>query len=1077
MNTKRAVALTVAIIIVAAVSVAATPITPELLTGLVWRNVGPFRGGRISAVSGVVGDPGTFYIGLPAGGVWKTTNAGATWWPIFDSVKDAEVIGALEVAPSNGNTIYVGTGDLITGGGIAEGNGMYKSTDAGATWTRIGLEKTKQIPSIVVDPRDANVVLVAAQGDIRHKSEDRGVFRSTNAGTSWTRTLFIDDSTGIQKLAIAFDRPDVVFATTVRHYAAAPVGPPVVPAGGLFGGGGGGRGAQGPTGTSIYKSLDGGVTWKELGGGGLPRIPGRTSIAVADGTNAQRVYLTTNIGLFRSDDGGATWKEMDAVDTRIHNGQGGYNCGVFVDPANPDVVYVFNTAAYVSRDGGNTFTGFRGAPGGDDPQQGWIDPTNGKRIILGYDQGAIVSLDGGATWSSWYNQSTEQVYHVSADNSFPYWIYASQQDAGAVRTRARGILGAVTPLDWNPVNGWEWGTILADPLDPNTVYATGNGVIRISYPNEQWVNVGPAQDASLHLRVNSDAPLLFDPWDSHRLLAGFQYLMSTTDGGAHWTKISPNLGYPANFKIPEDTATPKPGEPIPGTIMSIGASTVARRTIWVGITTGLVKLTRDNGRTWSDVSGFSTPGQIHSVEPSHTNAAEAYVTVDRRGWADYKPYVYRTRDYGKTWALITNGLATGESNGSYARVLREDPKRPGLLFLGTESAMYVSFDDGDSWQSLMLNLPTTSFRDIAFKGNDLIVGTYGRGIFVLDDYAVLRQFSGAVANEDVHLFKPDSAVRVRRNVGADTPFQLEVPQALNPPDGAIIYYWLGSRSSGRVTLDVLDSAGAVVRHYSSDPITPVPEAARPPHPNFWVKVEQPLPTDAGMHRVSWDLRYDPPPAFTHTFEINANPGLTPASPEGAIVPPGTYTVRFTVNGKVHTEKVTVTSDPRSHENLAALRAEDTLIRKLNVLERIAWDAFRQADTMRVRLRGMTATDSTSTAARPIREYIARLDSLAGGAPVPGGGFGGFGGGNARPTLAQQINRLLGQLGAFDYGDVAPTAAMLAAYKSACNELARSTAAWRALNDADLTTLNAALSAGGKSPLVKVGGVQAPACGP
>jgi photosystem II stability/assembly factor-like uncharacterized protein len=1083
MNTKHAISFTVAAITVAAISVAATPIKPELLSGLVWRNVGPFRGGRISAVSGVIGEPGTFYIGLPAGGVWKTTDAGATWWPVFDGVRDAEVIGALEAAPSNGNTIYVGTGDLITGGGIAEGNGTYKSTDAGATWTHIGLEKTKQIPSIVVDPRDANVVLIAAQGDVHTKDDSRGVYRSTNGGTTWTRTLFVDDSTGIQKLAIAFDRPDVVFATTVRHYSApAPSGLPVVPPGGLGGGGGpaGAQRSQGPTGTSIYKSLDGGVTWKELTGGALPRIPGRTSIAVANGTNAQRVYFTTNIGFFRSDDGGATWKQMDATDTRIRNGQGGYNCGVYVDPKNPDVVYVFNTAAYISRDGGNTFTGFRGAPGGDDPQQGWIDPTNGKRIILGYDQGAIVSLDGGATWSSWYNQSTEQVYHVSTDNSFPYWIYASQQDAGAVRTRARGNLGAVTPLDWNPVNGWEWGTILPDPLDANAVYATGNGVIRISFPSEQWVNVSPAQDQSLRLRVNTDAPLLFDPWDEHRLLAGFQYLMSTTDGGMHWTKISPNLGYPASFAIPPDTATPKPGEPIPGTIMSIGPSTVARGTIWVGINTGLVKLTRDNGRTWNDVSGFSLPGQIHSVEPSHTTAAEAYITADRRGSADYKPYVYRTRDYGKTWTLITNGLATGESNGSYARILREDPKRPGLLFLGTESAMYVSFDDGDSWQSLMLNLPTTSFRDIAFRGNDLIVGTYGRGIFVLDDYAVLRQITNTTANEDVHLFKPDGAVRVRRNVGADTPFPPEVPHALNPPDGAIIYYWLGSRASGRVTLDVLDSAGAVVRHYSSDPITPVPEAARPPHPNFWVKVEQPLPTDAGMHRVNWDLRYDAPPAFTHSFEINANPAETPASPEGAVVPPGTYTVRLSVNGKSHDEKVTVANDPRSPANLAALKAEDALIRKLNALERLAWDAFRQTDTTRAQLRAITASDSTSGAAKTIREYIAKLDTLGGRAPT-GGGFGGggfFGGNaNARPTLVQLISRLLNQLGTFDNGDVDPTAAMLAAYKSACNDLGKSIAAWRAINGADLTALNAALSAARRTPLAKAVGAQPPTCGP
>jgi hypothetical protein len=561
------------------------------------------------------------------------------------------------------------------------------------------------------------------------------------------------------------------------------------------------------------------------------------------------------------------------------------------------------------------------------------------------------------------------------------------------------------------------------------------------------------------------------------LFAAYQYLMATTDGGAHWTKISPNLAYPANFPIPPDTVTPKPGEPIPGTIMSIGASTVSRGTIWVGINTGLVKLTRDNGRTWTDVSGFAKPGQVHSVEPSHTNGAEAYVTVDARGWGDYNPYVYRTRDYGKTWTPITNGLATGESNGSYARILREDAKRPGLLFLGTESAMYVSFDDGDSWQSLMLNLPTTSFRDIAFQGNDLIVGTYGRGIFVLDDYAVLRQFSDAVANEDVHLFKPDGAVRVRRNVGADTPFPAEVPHALNPPDGAIIYYSLASRPSGRITLDVLDSDGVVVRHYSSDPITPVPEAARPPHPNFWVKVEQPLPTAAGMHRVNWDLRYDAPPAFTHSFEINANPGLTPASPEGALVPPGTYSVRLTVNGKSHSEKVTVTNDPRSPVNLAALKAQDALVRKLNAAERLAWAAFQQADTTRSQLRTLTASDSTSAAAKTIREYIAKLDTLGGAAPAPGGGGFGFGGANARPTLVQLVNRFLNQLGTFENGDVAPTAAMLAAYQSACNDLGKSITTWRALNGENLNALNAALTAAGRIPLAIAVGVQPPTCGP
>src|SRR5690349_3686212 len=467
------------------------PVDPGLYAGLVWRNIGPFRGGRIAAVSGVIGQPGVFYVGLPAAGVWKTTSAGETWYPVFDSIKTVSSVGAIEVAPSDPNVIYAGTGDMATGGAVNEGNGVYKSTDAGRTWQHLGLDATKQIPSILVDPQDPNLVMVAAQGNIHQRSDSRGVFRSTDGGRTWTKTLYVDDQTGIQKLARAYDKPAVVFATTVRHYAAPGAPPPR-------------RGAEpdtGRTGTALYKSTDEGVTWQEITGGGLPRLNGRTSVAVAMNTNAQRVFLIANSGFYRSDDGGTTWKQMDAADSRIRNGQGGYNCGVYVDPKNPDIVYTINTSSYKSTDGGNTFTGFKGAPGGDDPQQMWIDPTNGQRILLGLDQGAVVTLDGGATWSSWYNQSTEQVYHLAVDNSFPYWVYATQQDAGAVRTRARGNFGAVTPMDWNPVGGWEWGTIVPDPLDPSIVYASGSGIVKITYPSEQWINVSPATDPNLKLRT------------------------------------------------------------------------------------------------------------------------------------------------------------------------------------------------------------------------------------------------------------------------------------------------------------------------------------------------------------------------------------------------------------------------------------------------------------------------------------------------------------------------------------------------------------------------------------------------
>jgi len=884
------------------------PVPPGLLSGLVWRNLGPFRAGRVAAVSGAIGQPGVFYIGLPLGGVWKTTSAGETWTPIFDSITTASSVGAVEVAPSDPNVIYVGMGDLITGGGINEGDGVYKSSDAGRTWQHLGLDDTKQIPSILVDPRDPDLVLLAAQGDVHKKSDTRGVYRSTDGGKSWTRTLYVDDSTGAQKITWAFDRPDVMLATTVRHYATPVTGPArFPPTGGITGA------ATGPTQTRLFKSTDEGLTWHEITGGGLPRLAGRTSVAIASHTSAQRMFLIGNFGLYRSDDGGASWRQMDASDKRIANGQGGYNCGVYVDPQNPDVVYTINTASYRSTDGGATFTGFKGAPGGDDPQQLWIDPTNGQRMLLGLDQGAVVTLDGGATWSSWYNQSTEQVYHLAVDNSYPAWVYASQQDAGAIRTRLRGNLGAITPLDWNPVPGWEWGSEAPDPLNPDIVYATGVGVFKISYPSEQWINVSPNVDPGLKGRTTISQPIAFAPWNPRELITGLNFLMATTDGGVHWTKLSPDLGFPRDTVPVPDSLRGRPGYLVGGAIQSLALSTVKRGVIWVGTNNGLIKLTQDEGRTWDDVTipgipGVSSRADILAIEASHVDPATAYAAVSLMSTGDYTPYFYRTHDYGRTWTLITTGFATGQPSGSFARVIREDPKQRGLLFAGTESAVYVSFDDGDHWQPLQQNLPNTSYRDMVVHGNDLIVGTYGRGIWVLDDISPLRLMTTSVASEAVHLFTPGDAVRVRRNVGADTPFPPEVPHALNPPDGALIYYYLGSEPADDITVDVLDAGGSVIRHMTSAPTLPVKEAAQPPEPNFWLAPPAALPKAAGLNRVNWDLRTDAPPAFSHSFEINANPGLTPPSPQGPLVPPGTYSVRLTVGGRTYRAPVRVVNE-------------------------------------------------------------------------------------------------------------------------------------------------------------------------
>jgi len=1048
---------------------AAAVVNPDLYAGLVWRNIGPFRGGRIAAVSGVIGQAGVFYAGMPAGGVWKTTSAGTTWFPVFDGVKSVSSIGAVEVAPSDPNVIYAGTGDMITGGAINEGNGVYKSVDAGTTWQHMGLDATRQIPSILVDPRDPNLVMIAAQGNVHEKSDARGVFRSTDGGKTWTRTLYVDDETGIQKLARAYDVPNVIFATTDRHYVPPGAPPPRGPAA-----------AKGPTGTALYKSTDEGVTWHEITGGGLPRLVGRTSVAVAMHTNAQRVFLVGNFGLYRSDDGGTTWRHMDPSDKRVGNGQGGYNCGVYVDPQNPDIVYTINTSSYKSTDGGNTFTGFKGAPGGDDPQQMWIDPTNGQRILLGLDQGATVTLDGGADWSPWYNQSNEQVYHISTDASFPYWVYATQQDAGAIRTRSRGNLGEITPLDWSPVPGWEWGTIIPDPSSPDTVYASGSGIVKITYPDEQWIDVSPNMDPALKLRTSFSQPIVFAPWNRRELLAGFQYLMGTTDGGVHWTRMSPDLTLAKGVTV---APKPVPGVFVPPTsIESIAPSSDAAGTIWVGTNNGLIKVTRDNGKTWTDaaIPNLPNPGRadISTIEASHTDPAAAYVAIDYHTSGDYAPYVYRTHDYGRTWTKIVNGLPTNQPGGSFARVIRTDTKKPGLLFLGTESGMYVSFDDGDQWQSLQLNLPTTSYRDLTIHGNDLVAGTYGRGIWILDDYSVLRQLTPMLASAPVHLFKPADAVRMRRNVNADTPFPPEVPHALNPPDGVVVYYSLAAQPRGDITLDVLDAAGHVIRHMSSAPVAPVADAAHPPEPNFWVATPHPMPTAVGLNRVNWDLRYDAPPAFHHTFEINANPGLTPASPEGPLALPGVYTFRLTVNGRSYTQMAAVVNDPRESVPMSALRAQHALLLRLDGGLGASWNGYQQASALRTAVARAAASSapgpSDVTASASTLE--AQLDSVAGNPDAPPVFRFAPAAHPPAPTFVSVNGALSRALTAQDNGDMAPTSASLAGTAKLCHDLGAVQTRWERVRTAGLAAYNAVLARHGMAAVRAPGPVGgAPGC--
>ena len=1076
------------------------------MSGLQWRNVGPFRGGRVAAVSGVIGEPGTFYMGLPAGGVWKTTSAGMTWYPIFDSVKGVSSVGAIEVAPSDPNVIYVGMGDKTNGGGVAEGDGVYKSTDAGKTWEHIGLPDSHQIPSILVDPKNPDLVLVACEGDRLNKTtKDRGIFRSTDGGKTWTQALSVDDQTGVVKLAWAYDNPSVMLATTDRHY----FNPSA--AGGGRGGGGGGFGAPVP-GTHLYKSSDEGATWKEITGGGLPDLSGRTCVAVANGTNSQRMFLVQNSGLYRSDDGGATWRQMDAKDERVRNGQGGYNCGVYVNPKDPNTVYVINTCSYISKDGGETFTGFKGAPGGDDPQQMWLDPTDGNRLFLGMDQGATVSLDGGKNWSSWYNQPSDQMYHISVDNQFPYWIYGTEQDSGSIGTASRGNLGEIGPLDWLPHPGYEFGSIVADPLNPKVTYAGGpaRGIIKATYPSGQWIEVSPNADPRERLRQVSNQPLYFNPNNPKELLAGFNYVMATTDGGMHWKKLSPDLGYAKGVTPPAPGAAPagRPGGNIDaedtvaaandsgaqmedpdeanpddamlqgpnsgGAIESISVSTVSPNTMWVGTSNGLVKLTQDHGKTWDDVTIPNLPNptraDISAIDASHQDAGTAYVAVDCHNVGDYKPYFYRTHDFGKTWTPITTGIPDNVPAGSFARVIRADIKKAGLLFAGTESNVYVSFNDGDSWQQLG-NLPITSYRDMVIKDDDLVAGTYGRGVWILDDFSPLRELTPAIASEPAHLFKPGDAIRVRRNVNGDTPFPPEIPHAANPPEGAIIYYYLGSKPSSDISVDITDSAGHQVRHMSSAPM-PAWTEAPPPVPDFWVSNPKPIPADAGMTRINWDLRYDSPPAFEHSYEINANPGGTPPSPQGALVEPGIYNVVLTVDGKTYKQTVTVKNDPRSPATARDIHAQTTMELMCFAGAQEAMAGFDQVAAMRKQVADILKANPTGDVNDAATAFDGKLAAI-GGSNAGGRRFGGFGGRPTNPTFVGLVRTMDGHLMTLDSGDMAPNDPNTQACNAAANDLNTVEWSWKELQGKDLADFNAVLTKNNIPALTAAPGVGHP----
>ena len=889
----------IAVVIAGALLMLAPIVTAQqyeqsLYSGLRWRMIGPFRGGRVNAVSGVIGQPDTFYFGSVGGGIWKSSNAGRTWTPAFDSNNVAS-IGAIGVAPSNPSVVYVGTGEPDMRDSIQFGNGIYKSADAGKTWKHLGLENTRQIGRIIVDPKNPNVVFVAALGHAYGSNPDRGVYRSRDGGATWQKILFKNDDVGAIDLAFDPANSQIVYATlwNVRRppwFIYAP--------------------ANGP-GAGIFKSTDGGTTWKEIFEGIPAEGRGHIGIAVAP-TNRSRIYAAVDAkegGVFRSDDAGATWTRL-STDKRLWD-RGWYFEKVTVDPKNADTVYVMNTSIYRSTDAGKTWTAIKGAPGGDDYHQLWINPDDPKRMIVGSDQGGIVTVDGAATWSSWYNQPTAQIYHVAPDYRFPYWVTGAQQDSGAVGTPSRSRHSEISNRDWEGMcSGGESGYTAPDPLHPEILF--GGTVSRCNVLTGETKNVSPERGGTPgQFRHAWTQPLVFSRADPHALYFANQFLYKTTNGGESWTQISQDLtredpGVPPNLN--EAAAADAPTDRRRGVIYSIAPSPLRAPLVWVGTDDGLIHLTNDDGRTWQNVTppAMTSWSKVVMIEASHFDAKEAYAAVERHQLEDYEPHIYRTCDAGKTWIEITNGLP----GGSYLQTVKEDPERRGLLYAGTERAVFVSFDDGDHWQSLQLNLPAASMRDLAIHGDDLIVATHGRGFWVLDDITALRQINSDVANSAAFLFRPAVAINLTPGSDNGTPMPRDEPLAENPPFGAMIDYYLKSNVSGPVTLEILDPAGELIRRYASD------DKYMPANPDtlsiplFWVRTQEPLSAMAGMHRWIWDLRPTPP-----ARPAGAGGGGGGGGGFGgrgvATVLPGTYTVKLTVGGKSYTQPLVVKMDPRS----------------------------------------------------------------------------------------------------------------------------------------------------------------------
>jgi photosystem II stability/assembly factor-like uncharacterized protein len=874
---------------------AAEPVDPALFGALKWRSIGPYRGGRALAVAGIPGNPNTFYFGAAAGGVWKTSDAGATWQPLTDGTPIASV-GALAIAPSDHNVIYVGTGEAAPRGDMTYGDGVYRSADGGKTWSHVGLTDSRQIGALIVDPRSADTVLVAAFGHAFGPNTERGVYRTTDGGKSWTKVLYHDAETGAIDVAFDPNDPGIVYAALWQARRQP------------------WNFSSGGPGSGLYRSTDGGLTWTHLQGNGLPEgILGRIHVSVSP-ADSRRIYAMIEAhagGLFRSDDGGVHWARV-SDDGRLTQ-RAWYFSTVLADPKQVDTVYAENTGLFRSTDGGKTFELLPARHG--DHHGLWIDPGDPERMIESSDGGASISFDRGKSWTTQANQPTAAFYHVAVDNRFPYHLYGAQQDNSSIAIASMDDAGAIVQRDWYDVAGGECGFVIPDPRDADITYGSSeNFVGRLDRHNmqEQIIPVWPV-DASGHAakdlehRFNWTSPLIMSPFDPDTLYYGMERLYRTSNRGASWTAISPDLT--RNDKSRQQAS----GGPITkditsveyyDTIFAIAESPVRKDMIWVGTDDGLIHVTRDDGGSWTNVTPPAMPpwSTISMIEPSRYDADTAYVAVDRHKLDDIRPYVFVTRDSGRSWGRLDAGIP----EGSFVHAVREDSVKRELLYAATETGVFVSFDGGRQWQSLKLNLPRSPVHDLAVSGNDLGVATHGRSFWILDDVTPLRQAAAAAASQGAWLYAPETGYRLYYPDAVDK----RPPSGQNPPAGVLIDYYLPAEPAGPVTLEIVAPSGSVVRHLSS---VKAKGAEQPPE---WPDLIQPtdtLPALKGMNRFVWDLRFDDPVQIPGAFYAGV-------PPRGPIVLPDAYTLRLGYGGETRTAALTIAADPRDRgAALAGLR--------------------------------------------------------------------------------------------------------------------------------------------------------------